>query len=86
MKNALIFADNSEAAQCARLLDILRMRPVGCREARKAYAISNPVARAQQLRKQGHRIVIIWRWRQLDCGIYSRSGQFVLLGGRYAHQ
>ena len=86
MKNAPIFADNSEAAQCSRLLDILKMRPVGCREARKAYAISDPVARVKELRKRGHRIVTIWRWRQFDCGIYIRSGQFVLVGEHYDHQ
>lgn len=81
MNNTPIFVDNSEAAQCARMLDLLKMRTVGCREARKAYAIRDPLACVQALRRQGLRILCIWRWRQLACGIYIRSRKYLLCGG-----
>lgn len=82
MSNLPDFADNSEAAQCARMLDILKMRTLGCREARTVYAISDPSACVQALRNKGHRILCIWRWRKLDGGIYIRSRKYLLCGGR----
>jgi hypothetical protein len=86
MENLSVYADNSDAAQCLRLLDILRMRAVDSREARAPFGINKPLRRVQELRKQGHRIVTIWRWHEIECGVNIRVSQFVLLGDQYDHK
>ena len=69
---------NSLGAQCARLLQRLRERPVTTFEAMRELDIYHCPARVLQLRKQGHLITTVWKQVQTEAGTWHKVGMYVL--------
>lgn len=69
---------NSLGAQCARLLQRLRERPVTTFEAMRELDIYHCPARILQLRKQGHLITTVWKQVQTEAGTWHKVGMYVL--------
>lgn len=74
------YADQSAAAQRARLLDALRCCPVSTLEARRNLDILMPAARIHELRHAyGYQIDTVWVWQKTELGRPHRVALYVLL-------
>lgn len=70
---------NTNAAQRARLLDVLRIAPRTTTELRNQYSIMHPGGRVLELRKLGHNIVLEWFEQYDAAGLPHRAGRYRLI-------
>jgi len=70
---------NNAKAQCQKLLQALRQKPLSTLEARRELDILHPAARVQELKAAGHNIVTHWSEEPSECGELHRVARYVLL-------
>ncbi|MGZ5018693.1 MAG: helix-turn-helix domain-containing protein [Methylobacter sp.] len=66
-------------AQCHKLLQALRQKPLSTLDARRELDILHPGARIQELKAAGHNIVTHWSKELSECGKLHRVARYVLL-------
>jgi hypothetical protein len=70
---------NNAKAQCQKLLQALRQKPLSTLEARRELDILHPAARVQELKAAGHNIKTHWSEEPSECGELHRVARYVLL-------
>jgi hypothetical protein len=70
---------NNAKAQCQKLFQALRQKPLSTLEARRELDILHPAARVQELKAAGHNIVTHWSSERSECGELHRVARYVLL-------